>query len=150
MADGSAGDAAGGLAWLRRALVSWPILAVLGVANGTVRELLYRDRLGESLSHQVSGVTLAAAMAVYTVLLERRWRLNAADARRIGAAWLVLTLAFEFTFGRFVDHKTWSELFHDYNLAHGRTWPLVLAFLALLPSLARAIRLRREPATPLG
>jgi urea transporter len=88
------------------------------------------------------GVTLSVAMAAYVVVLERRWKLTAADARRIGATWLLLTLAFEFGFGRFVDHKTWSELFHDYNLLRGRTWPLVLAFLAALPLLARELRRR--------
>jgi hypothetical protein len=115
---------------------------VFGVVNGIARELLYRKPLGEGLSHQISGVTLSVAMAAYVVVLERRWKLSAADARRIGATWLLLTLAFEFGFGRFVDHKTWSELFHDYNLLRGRTWPLVLAFLAALPLLARELRRR--------
>jgi hypothetical protein len=126
--------------WLRRALVAWPVLAVLGVVNGIARELLYREPLGEQVSHQLSGVTLSASMAAYTVALERRWKLTAPAARRIGATWLVLTLTFEFGFGRFVDHKSWSELFGDYNLARGRTWPLVLALVAALPLLARALR----------
>jgi hypothetical protein len=131
-----------GSSWLRRALVAWPLLAVFGVVNGIARELLYRKPLGEGLSHQISGVTLSVAMAAYVVVLERRWKLTAADARRIGATGLLLTLAFEFGFGRFLDHKTWSELFHDYNLLRGRTWPLVLAFLAALPLLARELRRR--------
>lgn len=82
------------------------------------------------------------AMGAYTVALERRWKLTATDAHRIGVVWLALTLAFEFSFGRFVDHKTWSELFHDYNLLRGRTWPLVLAFLTAPPLLARTLRRR--------
>ena len=135
-------DAERGAAWLRRALVSWPPLAVLGVANGVARELLYRKALGEQASHQVSGLTLAAAMAAYTVPLERRWKSTEREARSTGMLWLALTLAFEFGFGKAVDHKTWRELLKDYNLLRGRTWPLVLAFVAVLPSLARATRLR--------
>lgn len=37
--------------WLRRALLAWPLPAVLGVVNGIARELLYRKPLGEGLSH---------------------------------------------------------------------------------------------------
>ena len=141
-ADGSLERAGDSPAWLGRALVSWPPLAVLGVANGVARELLYRKRLGEQASHQVSGLTLAVAMAAYAVPLERRWKSSKRAARSIGMLWLGLTLAFEFGFGKLVDHKSWSELFSDYNLLRGRTWPLVLAFIASLPSLARAARVR--------
>jgi hypothetical protein len=48
------------------------------------------------------------------------------DALVIGGVWLTLTLAFEFGFGRRVAHKSWPELFSDYDLRAGRIWPLVL------------------------
>ena len=38
----------------------------------------------------------------------------------IGAAWVVLTVIFEFGFGHYVDGKSWSELLENYNLPAGR------------------------------
>jgi hypothetical protein len=51
--------------------------------------------------------------------------------------WLGLTLAFEFGFGRLVAKQSWEQLLADYNVAAGRTWPLVLAWLATGPELTR-------------
>ena len=62
------------------------------------------------------------------------------QARRIGAVWVALTVAFEFGFGRRVAKKRWSELLADYNLAKGRTWVLVLLWLAAGPDVIRRIR----------
>ena len=45
----------------------------------------------------------------------------------VGAAWLSLTVAFEFGFGRAVAKQSWEELLADYNVSQGRTWPFVLA-----------------------
>src|SRR5918997_1781576 len=70
----------------------------------------------------------------------------------VGAFWLVLTVLFEFGFGRGVDGKSWSDLLADYNLAEGRLWPLVLAWLALGPfALRRAeVAVRRAERERVG
>lgn len=47
---------------------------------------------------------------------------------------------FEFGFGHFVAGQPMSELLRDYNLAKGRLWPLVLAWLALGPIAIRWLR----------
>ena len=49
-----------------------------------------------------------------------------------------MTLVFEFGFGRLVAKKAWGELLDDYDLAGGRTWPLVLVWIALGPAIVRA------------
>lgn len=74
------------------------------------------------------------AFAAYFWRLHRRWPIpGGAEALRIGRAWLTLTVAFEFTFGRLVAKKSWRELASEYNLAEGRAWPAVLAWLATGP-----------------
>ena len=77
------------------------------------------------------------AFAAYFRALQRRWPLgSAAEANRVGAAWLAATVAFEFGFGRAVAKLSWEELLADYNLARGRTWPLVLLAIAAGPRVA--------------
>jgi hypothetical protein len=129
--------------------VPWPWLTawlggvVIGVANGVLREATYGKRLSEGWAHQVSGLSAVGAFAFYFRLLQRRWPIpSARDALRIGLAWLVLTVGFEFGFGRLVAKQSWDELLADYDLPHGRTWPLVLAWIAAGPAVTRAVERR--------
>ncbi len=46
---------------------------------------------------------------------------------------LVMTIAFEFLFGRLVSGCSWNDLLHDYNLCAGRVWVLVLIWTAIAP-----------------
>jgi hypothetical protein len=122
-------------------LLAWVGGAGIGVANGVLRELTYGRRLSEPVAHQVSTATAIGAFAVYFAALQRRWPLRSrSEALGVGCAWVVMTVAFEFGFGRLVDKKPWPELLHDYNLARGRTWPLVLAWLAVGPEVTRRAR----------
>jgi hypothetical protein len=123
---------------LRRWLLAWLGAAAIGVANGITREATYGRRLDGETANRVSALTAVAAFATYFRLLQRRWPLGRrSEALRIGGAWLALTVAFEFTFGRLVAKKPWRELAADYNVARGRLWPLVLAWIALGPEVAR-------------
>lgn len=54
----------------------------------------------------------------------------------------MLTICFEFAFGRLVARLSWRELLADYDLAHGRTWPLVVAWLAAGPEVTRSLAAR--------
>ena len=126
---------------LGRYAVAWLGGAVLGVANGTARDKLYSDRIGELRAHQLSTATLLGSLAAYTWALERRWPLPArSDAAAVGATWLGLTVAFEFGFGRLVAHKPWAELLADYNLAKGRLWGLVPLWMAAGPEVVRELK----------
>jgi hypothetical protein len=42
--------------------------------------------------------------------------------------------------GRAVAKTSWQDLLADYNLAEGRTWPLVLAWIALGPAIVREVQ----------
>jgi hypothetical protein len=102
------------------------------------REATLTERLGEQGAHQVSCFTAVSAFALYFQALQRRWPLKSRDeALKIGGAWLTLTTIFEFGFGRLVAKKPWPDLFADYNMARGRLWPIVLAWIAICPELTR-------------
>jgi hypothetical protein len=62
---------------------------------------------------------------------------------RVGAAWLAMTVAFEFGFGHYVDSKSWAELVADYDLTQGRVWGLCLVAIAAAPAVTRAVRMCR-------
>jgi hypothetical protein len=120
---------------------AWPGGALIGIANGVTRQATYGKRLSESSAHQVSTLSAIGAFAGYFWLLERRWPIpSRGEALKVGGAWLGLTVAFEFGFGRLVAKQTWCDLLADYNLAAGRTWPLVLAWIAAGPAVVRELR----------
>ena len=124
-------------------LAAWTGGALLGVANGVLREATFAKVMCERAAHAASGATAVAAFAGYFSVLQRRWPIpTSRDALKIGAAWLAMTVAFEFGFGRAVAKQSWEELFADYNVAEGRTWPLVLAWIALGPAVVREVQTR--------
>jgi hypothetical protein len=67
------------------------------------------------------------------------------EALEVGVQWLAFTVTFKFALGRLIARKSWRDLLTDYNLARGRTWPLVLAWLAVGPE-----AIRRLVAPPAG
>lgn len=132
----------------RRAwLLAWLGGPLIGIANGSLRELAYRDRVGELTAHQISTGTAIGLFAGYFELLARHRPLpSTRHALEVGIAWLALTVAFEFGFGRCVAHTSWRELLADYDVRRGRLWPLVLAWIALGPALVRARQEREASA----
>lgn len=133
----------------RRWLAAWFGLAVLAVANGTTRETLYPESLGDAAAHQLSTFTLLALIAGYVWLLQRRWPLlSDTDALRVGAAWVTMTLVFEFGFGHYVDGASWSSLLAEYDLAAGNLWVLVPLATALAPVVVRRLQQRGQPTGP--
>jgi hypothetical protein len=124
-------------------LLAWPGGALIGVANGVVREATYGRRVPERAAHQLSGATAVAAFAAYFSALDARWPLrDTREAVEVGMGWLALTVAFEFGFGRLVAKQSWEELLADYDIAEGRTWPFVLAWIGAGPAVVRALRAR--------
>ncbi len=125
------------------AALAWLVLLVIMFANGVVRVGLLQPRLGEDSARRVAsllGVGLVIAFSYVYV------RLGGPRAPRelllVGVLWLALTLAFEFGFGR-ASGRSWRELLADYDLLHGRLWPLVLLATLLSPWACGALLGRR-------
>lgn len=129
---------------------AWLGGSVLGIINGTIRELTYKDRVGDLTAHYISTATLIVLLALYMWLLENRWPIpTSRSALKIGATWLVLTASFDFGFGHYVDGKAWSELAKDYDVTAGRVWILILIWIAVAPAVVCQLRLRK-PLAPSG
>jgi hypothetical protein len=118
----------------RRALWAWLVMAVAMSANGVFRELILTPRFGERRSSVASAVIgIALIQLIAWQALRTAPSRSRGELAGIAAVWLFLTLGFEFTFGHWVDHKSWTELLANYNLARGRLWPVVLATIVAAP-----------------
>ncbi len=117
-------------------------MVFLAIANGALREFTYGRRVSELRAHQISTGTALALFGVYLWSVFGRWPLTSAtQSWAVGGLFLVLTVAFEFGFGHFVAGHSWGHLLHDYNLAAGRLWGVVLVFITAAPYLC--FRLQR-------
>src|SRR3569832_2290628 len=120
-----------------KSLVAWLVILCLAVANGALREAVLFFVLGCFCGLILSGVLLSVLIAVVAYVFMRLVpRVTVSNAIQIGALWLFLTLAFEFGLGRFIQHKSWAQLFEAYTFKEGNIWPIVLAVTLLAPALA--------------
>jgi hypothetical protein len=125
---------------MMRAVIAWFALAVLAIANGTLREFLLTPRLGSKLGHVASTLVLCALIFLVAWLMPWIGARQSAVAWRVGALWLALTLGFEFLVGHYVFGNSWEKLLSDYNLPQGRIWILVPIATLIAPRLALVTR----------
>ena len=119
-----------------RYLFLWFALALIGIGNGVLRESTYGNRVPELAAHQISTFTGMLLTGLFVWLVHRRWPIaGVLHAWFIGLCWLVLTIAFEFVFGRLVIGHSWERLLADYNILSGRLWAVFLLWILVLPVL---------------
>ena len=128
------------LAWLKGAVL-WFVMLVLAILNGILREEMLVPVLGSFAGLIASGINLSVCIFLvafsgapwFSPLISRQWLL-------IGLFWLALTVAFEFSFGRLAQHKTWAEVLGAYTFKGGNIWPIVLLVTLISPWIAAKIR----------
>jgi hypothetical protein len=117
-----------------RVLLVWVLLAVVMSGNGIFRELVLAPQLGRGNADLVSAILGVGIILGITGLFFRRLRGEpTARLAAISALLVVLTVAFEFLLGHYVDGKSWSDLAANYALWEGRLWPILLLIIALTP-----------------
>ena len=124
-----------------KAIGIWGVILVCAVLNGAVREAVLIPKLGNPLALGLSGLLLSACiLAVSLVLVPKLGRLQTRHCLYLGLFWLCLTLVFEFSFGRLLQHRSWSELLEAYTFKNGNIWPLVLVVTLIAPLVATRLR----------
>jgi len=124
----------------------WLVLTVLAVLNGILRNATYARVVGEYAGHVLSSLIFIGVVFAVTYIFLRLVRLDygLADLLVVGAAWVVMTVAFEFLFGHYVAGHPWPRLLADYNVLKGRVWALVLLAVFLGPLvMGRLAKLRK-------
>ena len=121
----------------------WFVLVVVAVGNGMLREATYGSVVTELRAHQLSTLTGMILCGGSVWVFSRYFPIESArTAVSIGAVWLALTIAFEFTFGHYVAGHSWQSLLNDYDLVSGRIWVVFLVWLFLLPYLVYRLGVR--------
>lgn len=120
-----------------KALLAWVVMLLGAMINTGVRERFLSPRLGQTRSHVLGCLTQAGIVLLVTIVfLAAMGPLPAYTLRLIGVFWVLTSILFDFIFGRFVLHHSWSRLLADYNPWQGRLWILVLATQAFAPLIA--------------
>ena len=124
-----------------KAIAVWLAILVCAVANGGLREAVLVPAFGKTIASLVSGVLLSAiVIAIAVVAVPWLGARTTSECVYVGFLWLGLTLAFEFGFGRLVQHRPWQQLFQAYTFREGNLWPVVLVVTLIAPLLAVRIR----------
>jgi hypothetical protein len=130
---------------LRRWLIAWVGAPVLAIVNGAIRELVYKEQVGESTADQISVAPLIALLALYFWVLQRRWPLaTRREALSMGAAWAALSVLFEFGFGHYVEGDSWADLLRTYDVTAENLWILIPLWIAAGPAVVRALAATRS------
>ena len=125
---------------IAKAIAVWLAILVFAIANGFLREAVLVPRIGRAAGHVLSGVLLSAViLSVALVALPWLDTRQRSSLFAIGFGWLVLTIAFEFSFGR-LQGLSWSSILEAYTFKDGNIWPLVLLVTAFAPYLAAQFR----------
>ncbi len=115
--------------------IAWFPMLILAILNGTLREFGFKKYFSELTAHQLSTVTLlilfTASMAFMVKMFPPE---SSSQALWLGLFWMVLTLIFEFGFGR-LQGNSWEKLLQDYYIWKGRIWVLIPIALAIGPYL---------------
>ena len=115
-------------------------MLLIAIGNGALREFVFKKFMTALAAHQLSTVNLFIFFALYIAFIINRFPPGSSNqAVFIGFLWLVLTLVFEFGFGRYRGNS-WSKLFEDYNLLKGRIWILIPVWLFIAPYIFYKLR----------
>lgn len=124
-----------------KAALVWLLIACLAILNGIVREQVMAPVIDAAAALPLSGVTLTVVVFLVTYgcfgFIGAKTR---AACLSVGVQWVLMTLAFEFLFGRLVADKSWVTLWQTFNLARGDLFLLVLAASLLSPWLVAKIK----------
>ena len=124
-----------------RGIAVWLVIVALEVVHGIARTLWLAPMVGDFRARQIAVFTGSALiLAVATLFIRWMKPVDIGGALVIGAVWLVLTLAFEVAFGRFVVRATWARILSDYDLARGGLLPIGLLIETLAPAIAARFR----------
>jgi len=126
--------------WMK-AFALWFAILILAMLNGALREKALIPAWGPAVAFLVSGIILSVCVfAVAFVGAPWFGRLSSGHWLLVGAFWVVVTVVFEFGFGRLIQNKPWPELLDAYYFKGGNIWPVVLLVTLISPFIAGKLR----------
>jgi hypothetical protein len=127
--------------FLLKSTAIWISFIPVAMINGLFREKCLVPLFGMSIALPLSGISCALLFFLLAYIsLPWLGPLTRNQSLLIGLFWLVMTVLFEFFFGRLVALKSWKELWQAYNISSGNLWILVLAVITASPLLVAKLR----------
>ena len=124
-----------------RAVGLWALLMAAETLHGLWGVKVLSVWLGDEFAPDVAVFT--GSLIILLVAFACIDWIPARDAKTlllVGLTWMVLCIGYELALGRFAFHRSWDEIFEDFNLFRGRLLPLGLFFLLFSPLLAARLR----------
>ena len=127
------------MSWLR-ALLLWLAIILAESVHGALRQVFLAPRVGDLPARQL-GVFIGSLIILAIACAGIRWIRagRVSEQLRVGLAWVVLTLAFEWGLGTVLGYSR-ERMLADYNPLEGGWMVLGLAFMLVAPALAARIR----------
>ncbi len=129
------------LLFVLRGFTVWLIIIFAEGLHGFARLILLQPVVGDFRARQAavfSGILIIFVISYLFI----KW-IRATNNLRliaIGFFWLVLTVAFEISLGRFVMQFSWERIFSDYNVINGGLLPFGLLLLMLAPLITAKLK----------
>jgi hypothetical protein len=124
-----------------KAFLVWVLIAVAEVMQGILRVRLLNRHVGDHRARQIGVFTGSAIILVIAWLLTPWIRPSSTShALGVGFMWLVLMLAFEIGFGRFVFRASWERIAADFDFRRGGLLSIGMAALFFAPILTAKLR----------
>lgn len=124
-----------------RAVLVWLLIAFAEVAQGWLRVRILNRWVGDRRARQI-GVGTGSLLILGITWWASPWL--GADtplaAWWVGALWMVLMLALDIGFGRFVFRASWGRIGADFDFRQGRLLGLGMLVLLVAPWLAGRVR----------
>jgi len=124
-----------------RSAAVWLVIIAAEILLGIARGIFLVPHVGEFRSNQI-GVFTGSVIILAIARAFVRWigAHRTTELLLVGFLWLVLTLAFEVAFGRFVVGASWERLAADYNVLEGGLLAFGMLVLLLSPLIAGKTR----------
>jgi hypothetical protein len=124
-----------------RAFIVWLLIAVAEVLHGIQRVRLLNRRVGDRRARQI-GVFSGSAIILAIAWVAAPW-IGANTVRQlfgVGSFWLMLMLAFDMEFGRFVFHAPWERILSEFDVRRGGLLGFGMLFVFFASLLAAILR----------
>ncbi len=124
-----------------RSLAIWLLIISAEFVHGILRTLFLEPLIGDFQARQISvfvGSLIILTIAYFSVQWIRAKNIQSLIV--VGLIWLILTLMFEISLGRFVFGFSWKKIMSDYDISKGGLLPFGLIILTLSPLIAYKLR----------
>jgi hypothetical protein len=122
-------------------LAIWLLIISAEFVHGILRTLFLEPLIGDFQARQISvfvGSLIILTIAYFSVQWIRAKNIQSLIV--VGLIWLILTLMYEISLGRFVFGFSWKKILSDYDISKGGLLPFGLIILTLSPLITYKLR----------